>query len=248
MNNYTLFIFCIFVSLTACQSVTKTSEKNKLKADYHIELADNLLKAGKNPAAIQELQNAINLDPSNAQAHYKMAASLYERRRTGQAIHHFKESLTYDPKATAVRLDLALVYYENKLYAEAAEQAKIAANDLTYPDPARSHYLLGISLMELSKKNKNLLSGARRSFISTLSYNANHCGALYNLGRVYKAEKKNKQAFVLLKKSLNYCSMRGDKELALNQLIPLSKELGLVKQWQSFNQLKIKLAQKPQNM
>lgn len=246
MNHHILlFILSFGFFAVGCQSMQKTTEKNKLKADYHIELADNLLRAGKNPAAIQELQTAINLDPTNSVAHHKMALSLYERRRITQSIHHFKESLRFDPNATSVRLDLALVYYETRRYAEAAEQAKIAVNDLTYPAPAQSHYLLGISLFELSKQNRKLLSGARRSFISTLNYSANHCGALYNLGQVYRVEKKPKQAFVVLKKSLESCTIKSDKELALNQLIPLSRQLGLVNQWKSFNQLKAKLAKKP---
>lgn len=134
MNHHILlFILSFGFFAVGCQSMQKTTEKNKLKADYHIELADNLLRAGKNPAAIQELQTAINLDPTNPVAHHKMALSLYERRRITQSIHHFKESLRFDPNATSVRLDLALVYYETRRYAEAAEQAKIAVNDLTYP-------------------------------------------------------------------------------------------------------------------
>lgn len=246
MSIKTLFLLSVLTLVSGCQTLSgDLKAKNKIKADYHIELADNLLRAGKNPAAIEELQNAINLDPTNAVAHHKMALSLYERRRITQSIHHFKESLTYDSKNTAVRLDLASVYYDNKRFAEAAEQAKLAVNDLTYPDPAQSHYILGLSLLELGKKNKRLISGARRSFMTTLNYNANHCGALYNLGQVYMAEKKSRKAFVLLKKSLDHCPLKRDKMLAVNKLIPLSRQLGLVEQWKALNQLKGQLAKKP---
>lgn len=244
MKKYGLFFAMSFLLLTGCQTSSKAS-KNKLKAEYHIELADNLLRAGKNPAAIQELQHAINLDPTNSQAHHKMAISLYQRNRIQQAIYHFNQSLLYNPQNTEVRLDLALMYYESKKYKEASKQAQLAVDDLTFPDPSRSYYLLSLSMLELSKKNQKLLPYVKTALISTLNYSPKHCGALYNLGQVYRKEKKNKQAYVLYKRSLKNCELATDKELALNRLIPLSRELGLVSQWRSFNQLKKKLAKKP---
>lgn len=230
--------------LVGCQHYSIEAEKNKLKAQYHLELANNLLNAGRNPAAIEELQNAINLDPTNPEAHHKMALSLYQRLRYTQALDHFKQSLLYDKKNTQVRVDMVLLLLEQKNYTEAFKHAEIAVNDLTYSYPAKSHYLMALASLPLSQSKDHYKAVAKKSLITTLNYSPKHCGALFQLGKFYESEKQPKKAFVLYRRSLKSCQLAHDKALALNELIPLSKQLGLVYQWKRFNQLKQKLAKK----
>lgn len=241
--NLVLYV-CALGFITGCQSPGRVAEKNKIKAQYHLELAQNYLKSGKNPAAIEELQNALNLDPTNAQAHYQMALSLYHRQRIQPSMFHFEQSLLYDKKNTGVRNDFILLLLEQKRYSEALKQAQLSVDDLTYADPAQSYYLMALAAMPLTKISKKFRPTVKKSLITALNYNSKHCGALFNLGKYYTSVKQPKKAYVLYHKSLKNCHLAQDKEMALSQLIPLSKKFRLVYQWKRYNQLKAELERK----
>lgn len=242
-----LFLYvCLVGFVSGCQSRGDLVEKNKIKAQYHLELAQNYLKSGKNPAAIEELQNALNMDPTNAMAHYQMALSLYHRQRIQQALYHFDQSLIYDKKNTAVRNDYILLLLEQRKYAEAYKQTQISVDDLTYPDPAQSYYLMSLAAMPLAKRQPSYRPALKKALITSLNYNSKHCGALFNLGKYYSTVKQPKKAYVLYHKSLKNCRLPKDKEMALAQLIPLSKKFRLVYQWKRYNQLKAELSKQEQ--
>jgi type IV pilus assembly protein PilF len=244
MNRLILLFFLFLFS--ACQ-LTNHAQKNDLKSKYHVDIAIGYMKHNKNPEAISELNQAIELNPKNAEAHHQLAICLYQRGRAQESIDSFKTSLLVNPKATNVRNDFVTVLLEQRKYVDAYKNALISVNDLTYTAPAQSYFLKAQAALKLSTKSPRLLQIAQESFQSTLNFYPNHCGALYHLGDIYLKKQQLKKSYVLYHKSLEQCQLPEDKLKSLNALIPLSKKFGLVYQWGRYKQLQSQLAKKPKN-
>ncbi len=242
MKLVTLILMMVF--LASCQTA-RVAEKNKIKSKLHVDIAKNLLAHNKNPDAISELNMAIEMDPKNADAHHLMAISLYQRGKSDEAIKSFRQSLMHEPGNTKVRNDFITLLLEKKLYVEAFKEARISANDLTYPQPEESLFLKSLAAIELAKKYPKLQVTVKKSLEATLAYNPRHCGALFHLGDFYSKHKDPKKSYVLYHKSLKSCQNSPDKLKALNALIPLSKKFGLVYQWGRYKQLQSKISKKP---
>lgn len=241
-----LKLIFLFSLLAACQS-TNYALKKDLKSKYHVDIAMGYMRHNKNPEAITELNQAIELNPKNAEAHHQMAICLYQRGRVQESLDSFNTSLMVKPKATNVRNDLISVLLEQRKYIEAYKNAVISVNDLTYTAPAQSYFLKAQAALKLSKASPRLLKVAQDSLQSTLNFYPNHCGALFHLGNIYSKKQQLKKSYVLYHKSLEHCQLPEDKLKSLNALIPLSKKFGLVYQWGRYKQLQSQLAKKPKN-
>lgn len=240
MMNY-FKIFAVLIFLTSCQ-LPGIAEKNKTKAEYHVDIALGYLRHKKNPEAIAELNQAVKLDPQNAMAHHLLGTCLYQRGRFHEAVDSYNTSLSIDPKATNVRNDLVMIYLENHKYEEAYKNALISAQDLTFPAPDQSLFLKSQAALKLAQKDRRYAKVAKRTLLATLKANPNHCGALYHLGDLYAKKQQLKKSYVLYSKSLKNCQLAQDKLKSLDALIPLSKQFGLVYQWGRYKQLKTELA------
>ncbi len=238
------FLSFILMFLCSCQSA-RLAEKNSIKSDYHVDIAKNFLHHNKNPEAIKELNDAIKLNPKNAEAHHQLALCLYQRGKIDESLASFRQSLNYDPKNTKVRNDFVTLLIEQKKYLESYKESTIAVDDLTYPRPEESLFLKSLSAIELAKKYPQLKKVVKNTLESTLVYSPNHCGALYHLADFYIKNKDPKKSYVLYHKSLKNCPNSADKLKSLNALIPLSKKFGLVYQWGRYKQLQSKIARKP---
>ncbi len=85
-----------------------------LYAERHFQRAHEYLKANNVSTAIQELKDALKLDPQNSNYHCLMGQAYLLNRLTGMAKVHFKQSLKFNPKnevalkyARQLKIDLA---------------------------------------------------------------------------------------------------------------------------------------------
>ncbi|MBI4477375.1 MAG: tetratricopeptide repeat protein [Acidobacteria bacterium] len=67
-------------------------------AEARNNLGGALLVRGEIDAAIDELQEALRLDPAHAGAHSNLGVALSRRGRLPEAIHHYREALRLDPR------------------------------------------------------------------------------------------------------------------------------------------------------
>ena len=72
-------------------------------ADRHYQRARDYLQARNAPAAIQELKDALKLDPKNSNFHSLMGQAYLLNNLTGMAKVHFKQALRLDPTNVAAR-------------------------------------------------------------------------------------------------------------------------------------------------
>jgi tetratricopeptide (TPR) repeat protein len=66
-------------------------------ADRHFQRAHEYLKAKNIPAAIQELKDALKIDPKNSNYHCLMGQAYLLNNLTGMAKVHFKQALRFNP-------------------------------------------------------------------------------------------------------------------------------------------------------
>ena len=241
MNLIKLILLILFsFVVTSCQT-SRVSQRDMKKSNLHVEVASNLIQRNLNPEAIAELFKALNLNPMNDIAHHTLALCLYQRDRIKESAYHFEQSLKINPKNTNVRNNFITLLLERKLYKSAFYHSKYSTNDLTYSNPAQSHYLQFQAALNLTSKNPLIKSIAKKSLLRTLKYQPKHCGALFHLGKLYVKQNKFKKSYVLFHRSLKNCQMKEDKLRALKKLIPLAKRFKLVYQWGKYKLLKNKI-------
>ncbi|NJL47414.1 MAG: DnaJ domain-containing protein [Leptolyngbyaceae cyanobacterium SM2_5_2] len=86
---------------TATASAPPTVESpssSLLYAERHFQRAHEYLKAKNVSMAIQELKDALKLDPQNSNYHCLMGQAYLLNRLTGMAKVHFKQALKFNPK------------------------------------------------------------------------------------------------------------------------------------------------------
>lgn len=139
---------------------------------YLQELNQNVSKA------VESLQQALKIAPSNAVAHQRLVALLKKEARNDELIAEFKRVIDLQPKVSNLRLSLAEAYRRAGRNDEAIEQLKEAANlDQKDPRPHRA-----IAKIELEKKN---YGAAAKAYIRALNINPASVEDLVALGFCY---------------------------------------------------------------
>jgi tetratricopeptide (TPR) repeat protein len=95
-------------------AVETQSPTTTLYAERHFQRAHEYLKAKNVSMAIQELKDALKIDPQNSNYHCLMGQAYLLNRLTGMAKVHFKQALRFNPKnevalkyARQLKIDLA---------------------------------------------------------------------------------------------------------------------------------------------
>ncbi len=106
-----------------------------------------LVENGQYAAAVQTLQQAINLDPEASHAHNAIGLSLWQQGLLDTAIPSLQQAIALTPEWNYPRYTLSLVYLEQRLYDQAEQgfQAALANDD---EDSTAYHGLGQLYLLE----------------------------------------------------------------------------------------------------
>ncbi len=112
----------------------KRGDSPRQRAYYHLLLASALDNAGDWPAARETLDEALALDPNNAQILNYLGYSLLERGELARAMPMIRKAYQFAPDSPAITDSMAWAYFQSGEFAEAVTlletATKAAGNDL----------------------------------------------------------------------------------------------------------------------
>ncbi len=182
-----LFSFVFF--LTACSSNSSREEIGLL----HLQIGTAHLSNGKYPQALKELLIAESYAPRNALIQNNLGLAYFVRGKIELAEKHLRKAIDIDGKFSDARNNLGRILYEKKRYKEANEEIQKVLQDLTYTNPEKANFNMG--LIQFATGN---YSDASESFLKTLEVMRDNCDAHNYYGRsLYEMKKYNKAAAAL---------------------------------------------------
>jgi tetratricopeptide (TPR) repeat protein len=125
-------------------------------------------------AAIENLRNTLQNNPSSATAHADLGSLLENQGKVVEAMEHYRAALRLDPGLTKALYNLGMVVGKQGQLAEAVQLMERAAK--SSPLDEDIHYDFGILLAMQSDWN-----GAERQFHETLKLDKTYIKAKYNL-------------------------------------------------------------------
>jgi type IV pilus assembly protein PilF len=191
-----LFLSIVFF-LGGCIS---SSKEKADKAVLHLDLGNSHLQAGSYPLALKSLLDAEKLDSNNFRIHHSLGLVYFARDRHDLSEKHFRTALRLNPQATSTRNELANLLINRKRFKEAEALLKESESDLTYPEPGRTYYLLGVLFFEM-----NRYSEAIGHLERSIKYSNSDCFSLNYYGRSLFSLERYKEAARVLDQAVGLC-------------------------------------------
>lgn len=119
------------------------------RARNHINLAKTLKKRGMDEKAVEEIEKAVTLDPSNPEGHILLGFFMLDQGELDRAIEHLSTSMELDPKSTDAKIGLGRAY---RMKGQTDKALGILDTELNlFPDSAAIHLELGEVYESLGK-------------------------------------------------------------------------------------------------
>jgi tetratricopeptide (TPR) repeat protein len=115
-------------------------------ADVHDAVGSGLEEAGDVPAAMEQFEQAVRINPNSAKAHNYLALTLENQGRWSEAAAQFEQAVGVDPDFVEARNNLAIALEGLGRMPEAIEQFKQALR--IKPQSAEVHYNLGNAFIQ----------------------------------------------------------------------------------------------------
>ncbi len=111
------------------------------RARNHINLAKTLKKRGMDEKAVEEIEKAVALDPSDPEGHILLGFFLLDQGELDRAIEHLSTGMELDPKSTDAKIGLGRAY---RMKGQTDKALGILNAELNlFPDSAAIHLELG---------------------------------------------------------------------------------------------------------
>jgi Tfp pilus assembly protein PilF len=127
-------------------SVRELQERVPSKARKAYERALAEYRKGNTGKAIADLEKAIQIDPSFADAHNDLGGCYARLGQADKAVVEFAEASSLDPDSAVMMYNFALTLVGLKRFAEAEDAARAALK--LAPSLAQAHFVLGYSLYQ----------------------------------------------------------------------------------------------------
>ena len=149
-------------------------------AKDHYTRALQYLSVGAAEQAVKELNDALKLDPTNAEFHNALAFAYHYEGRYQFALTHYAKALELAPGYAEAHVNLAALFLDLARWDDAVAQGREALKLTTYQNPEKAYNNIGLAYM-----GKGDLISARRAFRDALAFHDNFPEAHRNLGTVY---------------------------------------------------------------
>jgi len=173
-----LKLLAILLTLTLSSCVSQNRALQEKQAGNYLKIGSAHLRKGNYPAAMSSLLRAEELSPGHPVIQHNLGLAYYVRQRYSLAEEHVKKSIRIDSKFTEARVTLGKIYISMGLYEKAIAELKVAAEDLTYDNPKKVLFNLGLAYFNL--ENYQL---SKESFKKYLKMNNRNCLAYNYYGR-----------------------------------------------------------------
>lgn len=119
------------------------------RARNHINLAKTLKKRGMDEKAVEEIEKAVALDPSNPEGHIVLGFFLLDQGELDRAVEHLSTGMELDPKSTDAKIGLGRAY---RMKGQTDKALAILDTELNlFPDSAAIHLELGEAYESLGR-------------------------------------------------------------------------------------------------
>ena len=170
----------------------RPTEKERLGAQIHYDLALNAQLAGRAQEAYQELKEAVRLDPYNPEIHNALALVLHlSFGRWDEALVHYRRALELRPDFSDARTNYGNLLMDKEQYDAAIQQYELALNDMLYATPFIAQGNLGWALYK-----KGETEGAIDRIKAAVTTNPRFCQGFRNLGLIYAETTRPKEACI----------------------------------------------------
>jgi type IV pilus assembly protein PilF len=193
---FLLFTFAMSV-WTGCAGPQKGSDH---KANMYLKLGTSQIEAGDYPKALRNLLDAENIDPDNPYVHNNLGLVYFFRDHLPLAEKHLRKAISLDSKFTDAKNNLGRILTEKGDYKGALQILNEAFKDLTYDQPAKIIFNLGL----VHFKQKNYLL-ARPQFEKAIQLGQENCLTENYLGRTYFENREYERATLALDRAVGYC-------------------------------------------
>jgi tetratricopeptide (TPR) repeat protein len=130
-------------------SARELQRKISPKALKEFRKAEQAHRKGALQQSVEHLQNAIQADPSFADAYEELGACYVELNQLDRAVPEFQKALEQDPDSTPAAHNLSAVFFRLGRYPEAEKAARRALG--LNRNLAKAHYVLGLSLRQQNR-------------------------------------------------------------------------------------------------
>ena len=168
---------------------------NDSQFDIHFDTALVLLSDNQYPAAVNELEKALKLDPKAALAHVLLGRAYQNTNRTVQAIEQFQTALRLDPKIPLGHYHLGFAYASLGRNQQAI--AEYEKEVIRAPDNPSVQYQLGHCLLEAGEW-KSAIAHLKRA----AEFDPQDSGAAYDLGKALLLQGDTEAAVVTLRHAI----------------------------------------------
>ena len=176
----------------------------------HLHRSGAHIGAGRFDAAIADLEQALRLDPRNAEHHHYMGHALAETKRPAEAIQHLQEAVRLDPGHVAAHAELGRVYMTVGAVDEAERAFRAAL--VASPSYDRAHLYLG-SVLAVRGDTK----GAEMHYREALRTNPGSAGAHVCLGAIMLESGRTNRGLRHMREALRYDPDNAEAKLCLEQ-------------------------------
>ncbi len=159
------------------------------RASIRLQLATNYLEAGQNAVALDEVKQAIALDPSMADAYHVRALVYMNMNEQTLAEDSFRTAVSMRGNDGDLLNNYGWFLCQNGRYAEAAPMLQRAVSAPSAGGPAKP--LISLGACEMRNGDS---AAAEKSLKSALGYDRNNPVANTNLALVYYKRGDNAQA------------------------------------------------------
>lgn len=173
----------------------RAAELNAELPAVYVTLARVHNGKGEHDLALQEIQEALRLEPLNADAWLGQAAVYASMGQEEKAESTYKKATVLRPQDWGGYYELGVFYYRQRRYSDAAAQFEQVLG--ITPDNAMAHATLG-GMMQLLGKDADAESHLRQSIDLQPSY-----AAYTNLGALYYRERRWAESVAMTRKALD---------------------------------------------
>ncbi len=161
----------------------------KIDNQQRVRLADSYARAGKMPEALETLEEAVAVDPTNASLHNYHGQYLFLAGRLGPAEAAFRRALELDPYLTDARNNLGAVLDRLGKRDEAIAEFRKVLEDPAYPTPQKAWLNLGLTFASQGRSEEAISAMRQAVEIDPKFYRAHYelASELDKTGRVEEA-------------------------------------------------------------
>lgn len=144
-QRFWLLPFCL-VMLSGCLGAHRQGVQTD-PAKEHYTRALQYLAIGAGEQAVKELNDAIKVDPTNAEFHNTLAFAYHYEGRYQFALTHYAKALELAPEYAEAHVNLAALYLDLGRWDDAVAQGREALKIATYQSPEKAYNNIGLAYM-----------------------------------------------------------------------------------------------------